>query len=76
MVVYYILHEGSDEPSKELVLSAGLYASDLHDEILVFDQGFWQKNHNLWVEIQKADWKDVILTQDFKDQLHKDMWVT
>ena len=33
----------------------------------------WNKDHNLWVEIQKADWADVILDEEFKETLQKDI---
>jgi len=57
-----------------LILAAGKHANDLHDEIWVFDQGFWDKNAALWTEIHKADWKDVILKDSFKRALQKDVY--
>jgi transitional endoplasmic reticulum ATPase len=56
------------------LLAAGAWANALHDEIWVFNQGFWQKDHGLWVEVQKADWKDVILKDAFKKALQKDVY--
>lgn len=32
------------------------------------------KDHNLWLEVQKADWEDVILKDDFKKNLMKDVF--
>jgi len=46
----------------------------LHNEIWVFNQGFWRKDAGLWNEIQKADWKDVILKEEFKKALKKDVY--
>jgi len=40
----------------------------------VFNQGFWNKNSGLWQEVQKANWKDVILNEDFKSALQKDIF--
>lgn len=54
-------------------MAAGSWYSQLHQEILVYNQGFWNKDHNLWVEVQKANWDDVILKQEFKDRLRKDV---
>ncbi|KAF5322515.1 hypothetical protein D9619_000646 [Psilocybe cf. subviscida] len=72
---YFILHEGPEDASRLFLLSAGAYADALHDEIWVFDQGgFWRKNHNLWVEAQKANWDDVILAEEFKTALKKDVY--
>ena len=50
----YILHEGTEDPTRELLLTVGLWGVALHDEILVFNQGFWQKDHALWAELQKV----------------------
>ncbi|KAJ8507663.1 hypothetical protein ONZ45_g9995 [Pleurotus djamor] len=71
---YFILHEGSDEPVRELLVKVGIFADQLHDEIWVFDQGFWQKNHGLWQEIQKANWADVILKPEYKKAIQKDVF--
>lgn len=69
-----ILHEGPEDVSRLLLLAAGAWQYDLHDEIWVYDQGFWSKSNELWTEIQKADWKDVILKDDFKKALQKDVY--
>ncbi|RDB22658.1 putative ATPase YjoB [Hypsizygus marmoreus] len=70
----YILHEGPEDPARLLLLAVGAWAVQLHDEIWVFNEGFWQKDHGLWNEIQKADWKDVILKDTFKKALQKDVY--
>ena len=69
-----MLHQGADGPARALLLAAGLWQDQLHDEIWVFDRGFWNKSRDLWVEIQKADWADVILEDDFKQTLKKDVY--
>lgn len=70
------IHEvtGPEEISRLFLLSAGAWADSLHDEIWVYNQGFWRKDHALWQEIQKADWKDVILKEEFKKALQKDIY--
>lgn len=68
------MHEGPEEPSRALLHTAGIWTYDLHEEIYVFDSGFWMKDHNLWLEVQKADWEDVILKDDFKKNLMKDVF--
>ncbi|KAF9780226.1 P-loop containing nucleoside triphosphate hydrolase protein [Thelephora terrestris] len=71
----FIVHEGtSEQPSKDLLIAAGGWAQALHDEIWVFNQGFWDKDPGLWEEVQKANWKDVILDEDFKATLQKDVF--
>ncbi|KAF9515232.1 hypothetical protein BS47DRAFT_1448999 [Hydnum rufescens UP504] len=71
---HFILRKGiSVTAINALIIAASAYNLDLREEILVFDQGSWNKDHNLWVEVQKADWADVILDEEFKDTLQKDV---
>ncbi|KIK67948.1 hypothetical protein GYMLUDRAFT_36752 [Collybiopsis luxurians FD-317 M1] len=70
----FILHEGPEEPARQLLLKAGIWSEAVHNEIWVFNQGFWQKDGALWDSIQKADWKDVILKPEFKEALRKDVF--
>ncbi|KAJ6515712.1 P-loop containing nucleoside triphosphate hydrolase protein [Mycena sanguinolenta] len=72
--LYAILHQGPKERGRELVLNAGLWNDSLHEEIWVFNQSFWQKDHALWLSVQSADWKDVILDESFKKDLQKDVY--
>ncbi|KAF7798910.1 hypothetical protein EIP86_010138 [Pleurotus ostreatoroseus] len=73
-VVQYLLHEGPEDHSRALLTAAGIWTNDLHDEIYVFDSGYWSKDHKLWLEVQKADWDDVILKDEFKKRLQKDVF--
>ncbi|KIM91080.1 hypothetical protein PILCRDRAFT_811596 [Piloderma croceum F 1598] len=73
-VQHFILHEGPEDAAREFILAAGIWREQLHDEIWVFNQGFWNKDHGLWTEIQKADWKDVVLKDKFKKNLQKDIY--
>ncbi|CCM05578.1 uncharacterized protein FIBRA_07805 [Fibroporia radiculosa] len=70
---HYLLHEGPEDPVRALLLAAGAWKNQLHSEVLIFNNGMWTKNHELWQEIQKADWDDVILKQEFKDAMRKDI---
>ncbi len=72
MFAYYRL--GSEDPARSLLLAAGLWSDRLHNEIWVFNQGYWQKDPALWTEVQKADWKDVILKEEFKEAFKKDVY--
>ncbi|PCH41484.1 nucleoside triphosphate hydrolase protein [Wolfiporia cocos MD-104 SS10] len=71
---HYLVHDGPEEHSRALLMAAGGYKAQLHEEILIFNQGFWQKDHSLWVEVQKANWDDVILKDKFKHDLKKDVF--
>lgn len=68
----YILSK-SEEATNELIVAASQYDIELHDEILVFDQGRWQKSKELWQSAQKAEWKDVILDVDMKKAIVEDV---
>ncbi|KAJ7178966.1 P-loop containing nucleoside triphosphate hydrolase protein [Mycena filopes] len=75
VTLFLILHEGPEDPANALVLKTGLWADTLHEEIWVFNTMLgWQKDHQLWLDIQTADWDDVILKDDFKKALHKDIY--
>lgn len=56
------------------MVTLGAWAVQLHDEIWVYNDGYWQKDHALWAAVQKADWADVILKEDFKKALKKDVY--
>ncbi|KAH9948338.1 P-loop containing nucleoside triphosphate hydrolase protein [Amylocystis lapponica] len=73
-IQHYILHEGPESNSRALLIAAGAWHNQLHDEVYVFNSGYWAKDHNLWVEIQKANWDDVILKDSFKSALKKDVY--
>ena len=61
----------SDDPSAvaSLIKSAGAWTSSLHEEIWVFDSGFWQKDPALYQAISKSHWEDVILDHSLKEDL-------
>ncbi|KEF58089.1 uncharacterized protein A1O9_06012 [Exophiala aquamarina CBS 119918] len=52
-----------------LVETIGRWQSVLHNEIWVFNQGYWQKDPYLYQSILKSEWKDVILDKGLKDDL-------
>jgi transitional endoplasmic reticulum ATPase len=58
---------------EELILAAGIYGNNLHEEIFVYDQGYWQKSSSLFKSISKASWDDVILDEDMKNSLIDDV---
>lgn len=65
----------SKEDTESLLLAAGHYASELHDEILVFDGGYWQKSRQLWESVEHSTWDEVILDEGMKKaimgEIHK-----
>ncbi len=77
----YILVEDLKKDSKpsaqekvdELLVEAAKWTQDLHGEVFVFDNGFWQKSKELWQNIQKSNWEDVILEKEKKDAIIEDV---
>lgn len=59
--------------SDDLIQLATAWNQELHDEVLIFDQGYWQKSSDLWQNVQKANWEDVILDSSKKDALIEDV---
>jgi len=57
----------------ELLLAAGAWSTDLHEEIYVFDDAHWTKDKELWKSVQDASWDEVILNPDMKTNLIKDV---
>ncbi|KAK7419309.1 hypothetical protein QQX98_003461 [Neonectria punicea] len=68
---YYILTSDVHK-ANQLVLSVGSWGSDLHDEVWVFDQGYFVKDRELWESAQKSTWDAVILDEDMKKSLIND----
>ncbi|KAF2820336.1 proteasome-activating nucleotidase [Ophiobolus disseminans] len=79
--VFYILSPRSDSSVKDgscaetdaLILAAGKWTSQLHDEIFVFDDGRWEKSKDLWKSVNGASWNDVILDPEMKKGLIEDV---
>lgn len=63
----YIL--GDAGAARTLIGTIGRYESVLHDEIWVFNSGYWQKDPLLYQSVMKARWDDVILDKELKEDL-------
>ncbi|KAK0617784.1 P-loop containing nucleoside triphosphate hydrolase protein [Bombardia bombarda] len=55
-----------------LIVEAGRWGTELHDEIWVWDRGYWQKSAELFDSVRGARWEDVILDEDMKKALRED----
>ena len=71
---HYILHDGPKAPVHAFLAALGTWAYELHNEIWVFNNGFWSKDAALWSDVQKANWDDVILKDAFKKELPNDVY--
>jgi transitional endoplasmic reticulum ATPase len=76
--IFYILSpspstNGHNPSTDALLLSAGKWTSQLHEEIFVFDDGYWEKSTELWKSVSGASWSDVILDPEMKKNLIEDV---
>jgi len=62
-----------DSDCNGLIQAVAEYSVELHNEILVFDGGYWQKNAELYSSVMKARWEDVILDAEMKKALQTDV---
>jgi AAA+ superfamily predicted ATPase len=69
---HYILTSNAHKVD-ELIRDATIWGQELHNEVWVFDQGWWQKSAQLYDSVQKASWEDVILDEDMKKALITDV---
>ncbi|KAF8557041.1 P-loop containing nucleoside triphosphate hydrolase protein [Imleria badia] len=71
---HFILHEGPEQPARDFVLAACLYSEQADEEIWVFNSGSWSKNKTLWHEIKDSSWDDVVMKEESKKALQKDIY--
>ncbi|RMZ67484.1 proteasome-activating nucleotidase [Pyrenophora seminiperda CCB06] len=79
--VFYILYprhsstiaNGHCPETDALILAAGKWTSQLHSEIFVFDDGYWEKSKELWNAVSGSCWSDVILDPTKKQSLIDDV---
>lgn len=69
---YYILTRETHKVD-DLIKEATLWGSELHNEVWVYDQGYWQKSAELYNSVQKSKWEDVILDEDMKKHIIADV---
>jgi transitional endoplasmic reticulum ATPase len=78
---FYVLHPraggdvvgGHCAATDALVLAAGKWTSQPHEEVYVYDNGYWEKSKELWTAIEGASWEDVILDPEMKKGLIEDV---
>lgn len=70
---YLVSSSEDDSAANALVMAAGQYGTQLHNEVWVFNRGYWQKDRALWESVQKSHWDDVILDGSMKKQIVDDV---
>ncbi|KAK1909185.1 hypothetical protein P3342_011263 [Pyrenophora teres f. teres] len=71
-IMHYILSNASHKVD-ELIKNATKWGSELHNEVWVFDGGYWLKSAELYNSVQKSSWDNVILDEDMKKSLIADV---
>lgn len=56
----------SEQLTQGLIHAAGKWTNDLHEEIWVYDSGYWQKSKALYDSIRNASWDSVIMDPERK----------
>jgi transitional endoplasmic reticulum ATPase len=69
--IFYILTPDKAK-AEALIEAAGQWKSELHEEVWVFDSGYWQKSAALFDSIRNASWDNVILDSAMKKALIDD----
>ncbi|KAM0279549.1 hypothetical protein ACHAQH_004504 [Verticillium albo-atrum] len=55
-----------------LIRTVSAWSSEVRNEILVYDGGWWQRSAELWDSVQGASWENVILDESMKKALIDD----
>ncbi|RFU28451.1 hypothetical protein B7463_g7883, partial [Scytalidium lignicola] len=78
--LFFLLEQSSPAANEEgvstidqLLLAAGAWSSELHEEIYVFDDAYWTKDRELWESVQGSSWDNVILNPEMKNNLMTDV---
>lgn len=73
-VLFYdlVFSAPNDSVGRKLATGVFKWGNDLKDEIWVFENGGWQKSKELYSAVQAASWDDIVLEEDFKDNLRRD----
>ena len=56
-----------------LVLAAGIWSEQIHEQVWVYDQGRWGKDKDLYRMVQRASWEDLILDEGVKRAIRRDV---
>jgi transitional endoplasmic reticulum ATPase len=58
--------------AEALIVAAGRWTNELHEEVWVWDGGYWQKSADLYRSVIKASWDAVILDPEMKEAIIND----
>lgn len=70
---YVLSHATNKGMGESLVLAASVWSEQSHNEVWVYDQGWWSKDKELWRVVQDSKWEDVILDEGLKRAIMRDV---
>ena len=59
--------------TEDLIKTCGVWTQELHDEVYVYEDGYWEKNKTLFKAVSKASWDDVIIDPKMKADIIRDV---
>lgn len=68
-----VSEQGHHALTEEIILEVGIWSTDLHEEIWVFDDSSWRKSKSLYHAVKGASWDDVIMDPKIKSGLVEDV---
>ena len=70
----YVLSQSVNKGAAEaLVIAVSIWSEQIHNEVWVYDQGWWSKDKELWRVAQEASWDNVILGDEMKGAIMQDV---
>ena len=72
---YVLSHkdQAGSEAMEALVLAAGVWSEQSHEQVWVYDQGRWSKDKELYQVVQSGSWEDLILDEGMKRAIRRDV---
>ncbi|KAL7791986.1 P-loop containing nucleoside triphosphate hydrolase protein [Trichoderma ceciliae] len=71
-IINFFVLATHEELANQLIIAAGRWSGELHEEIWVFDGGYWAKSSELYQSAMKSSWESVILDEQMKNALIED----
>jgi transitional endoplasmic reticulum ATPase len=59
--------------AEELIKACGTWTRQLHDEVYIYEDGYWEKDKTLFSAVSKASWDDVIIKPSMKTSIINDV---
>ncbi|KAL8672268.1 MAG: hypothetical protein Q9168_003269 [Polycauliona sp. 1 TL-2023] len=64
---------GRSKVIDDLITAAAAHENKIHNEIWLYDKGYWAKNRKLWKSVQSCKWDQVVLNEEMNTNLVADV---